>query len=193
MGTSSLLLRSATRSDSCLPPPLVRRMKGICCDWRKESALCARGRASELRTSTPSILTAVSGGVDCRVHAWSYSKAKAKSGERVKDDTVCKARRGCIKRLLHRDSLVKCLKLAWVAIWQCNAAQVSSVPFREGNRCLVISIYIHPCNPCKSNLSMHHTWMFIFVLRRRISKNQCRVHIALFYLQICIPRKYMLK
>ena len=33
-GTSNLLLSSATRSDSCLPPPLVRRIKGILFFWR---------------------------------------------------------------------------------------------------------------------------------------------------------------
>ena len=60
IGTPSLLLSSATRSDSCLPPPFVSNMKGMCCDWRNESALCARGSVLELRTSTPSILTAVS-------------------------------------------------------------------------------------------------------------------------------------
>jgi hypothetical protein len=60
--TPSLLLRSATRSDSCLPPPFVSKMKGMRCDCRYERAFCARGSGSELRTSTPSILTAVSGG-----------------------------------------------------------------------------------------------------------------------------------
>ena len=49
-------LSSATRSDSYLPPPFVRRMKGIRWDCRYVRAFWARGRALELRTRTPSIL-----------------------------------------------------------------------------------------------------------------------------------------
>ena len=62
-GTSNLELNSATRSVSCLPPPLVKRMKGIECLLRNRRVEEAPGRLLEERRRTPSI-----------------SKAKAKSG-----------------------------------------------------------------------------------------------------------------
>lgn len=52
----------------------------MCCDWRYERDLCARGRGSELRTRTPSMLEHVrccnGGGKACLP----YSNAKANSG-----------------------------------------------------------------------------------------------------------------
>jgi hypothetical protein len=63
------------------------------CDWRYERALWARGRASELRRRTPSILTAVSYGVASPVAFLSYSKANPNSGMRVLGAAgVCSAR-----------------------------------------------------------------------------------------------------
>jgi len=62
ISTPNFLLRSLTRSDSCFPPPFVNRINGMRCDWRYDRAFGARGSGSELRTRTPSILTAVSGG-----------------------------------------------------------------------------------------------------------------------------------
>ena len=59
-GSCRLLLRSATLSVSCLPPPLVRSMNGIRWDWRYPSAFRARGRGLELRRRTPSILRRLS-------------------------------------------------------------------------------------------------------------------------------------
>ena len=55
-GTFSRSDSSATRSFSCFPPPLVRRTKGIRCNWRKSRDLEAFGSGSELRRSTPSML-----------------------------------------------------------------------------------------------------------------------------------------
>ena len=55
-GSLSALVSSATRSVSCLPPPLVRRMNGMRFRCRTARASWARGRALELRRSTPSML-----------------------------------------------------------------------------------------------------------------------------------------
>ena len=57
--TPNLLLSSATLSDSCFPPPLVRRMKGMPLDWSASRACFARGIGSELLMRTPSILSTV--------------------------------------------------------------------------------------------------------------------------------------
>jgi hypothetical protein len=81
IATPNLLLRSATRSDSCFPPPFVRRIKGICCDWRYERALLARGNGSALRSSTPSILTAVSCGGSQRPRSCNSTRTRTRIQE----------------------------------------------------------------------------------------------------------------
>lgn len=85
-GMSRLVESSATRASSVLPPPLVRRMKGMLLLWRWESALCALGSGSEERTRTPSILWCMSKGCS----GWyrvAYSNANAKSGV-SRDDVI---------------------------------------------------------------------------------------------------------
>lgn len=54
--TPSTFISSATRAVSCVPPPLVSRMKGIRCLWRNWSVLGARATGLELLRRTPSIL-----------------------------------------------------------------------------------------------------------------------------------------
>ena len=64
------------------------------CDWRYESAWWARGKASALLRSTPSILTAVSCRVENPMAEMPYSKANAKSDARVLGAAaVCRKRR----------------------------------------------------------------------------------------------------
>ena len=80
-GTLSSWLRSATRDDSRLPPPLVRRMKGISWVWRYERVFWAWGRAVEERRRTPSMLRKVSPSKHIRllgVNDRTYSNANAK-------------------------------------------------------------------------------------------------------------------
>lgn len=54
--TPSTFISSVTRAVSCVPPPLVSRMKGIRCVWRNWSVSGARVRGLELLRRTPSIL-----------------------------------------------------------------------------------------------------------------------------------------
>ena len=81
-GTESFSDSSVARSDSCLPPPLVRRIKGIRSFCRKERHSGAPGMAAELRRRTPSMLFLML----CPAHLFlshrnkTYSNAKAKSG-----------------------------------------------------------------------------------------------------------------
>jgi hypothetical protein len=56
IGIFSFSETSATRSSSDLPPPLVRRMKGMRCCWRYERASRAAGMGVEERSKTPSML-----------------------------------------------------------------------------------------------------------------------------------------
>ena len=64
-------LRSATRSVSCLPPPLVRRIKGMrfCCKWSSVSRALGSGR--ELRRRTPSMLAGLASGF---VRGWKVER-----------------------------------------------------------------------------------------------------------------------
>lgn len=107
--TASLLLRSPTRSDSCFPPPLVSRIKGIRWDWRYESALWARGRGSELRTRTPSMLYNVNFCLYMGRACLSYSKANANSG--ISDggaDAVWRERYWGIRYVLQEENAPYC-------------------------------------------------------------------------------------
>lgn len=85
-GTPRRSLTSSTRSDSYLPPPFVRRMKGIRWDCRYSSAFWARGSALELRSRTPSMLVHKRQRKNSKLrwrdgHAeHAYSNANAKSG-----------------------------------------------------------------------------------------------------------------
>jgi hypothetical protein len=55
-GIPSFSLISATRSVSCLPPPLVSRRKGMPCSFRRASESAAPGIGFEARRRTPSML-----------------------------------------------------------------------------------------------------------------------------------------
>jgi hypothetical protein len=63
-----------------MPPPLVKRIKGIRLDWRKLSDSDAPGIGAELRTRTPSILDTDQRRLELPASWKAYSKANAKSG-----------------------------------------------------------------------------------------------------------------
>jgi hypothetical protein len=56
IGTPSFLLSSCTRALSCLPPPLVRRMKGMLFLWRSARASGAPAIVPDDLRRTPSML-----------------------------------------------------------------------------------------------------------------------------------------